>query len=189
MQIILKQDVNGLGYEYDVINVKPGYARNFLIPRGLATPATPSALKVRNEVVKQKAHKEEKKINDANELAKALEKVVLKFEMKAQDSGKTYGSVTTAMIAEAIKTQYNYDIDKDDVLLNDNIKEIGEYHVKIRVFKNIQPHVRVLVAKEETEEERAAAKARAEEKKAEEKKKVEENAVEEAHDEQKKSED
>ena len=117
MKVILKKDVNGLGYQYDIVSVKPGYGRNYLLPRGLAETATPSAIKVRDEVVKQKAHKEEKLIKDANELAAALENVVLTFKMKTQEAGKTYGSVTAAMIAEAIKEKFSYDVDKNDVKL------------------------------------------------------------------------
>jgi large subunit ribosomal protein L9 len=161
MQVILKKEVNGLGYQYDVVNVKPGYARNYLIPNGIAEIASPSALKVRDEIVKQKAHKEEKIIKDANELAAALEKVVLNFKMKTQDAGKTYGSVNAAMIADAIKERFSYDIDKNDILLKENIKEIGETLVKVKVFKNIQPQVKVIVEKELTEEEIAAKKAEA----------------------------
>lgn len=155
MKVILKKDVNGLGYQYDIVSVKPGYGRNYLLPRGLAETATPSAIKVRDEVVKQKAHKEEKLIKDANELAAALENVVLTFKMKTQEAGKTYGSVTAAMIAEAIKEKFSYDVDKNDVLLHGNIREIGETFVKVRVFKEVQPKVKVIVEKEYTAEELA----------------------------------
>ena len=179
MKVILRQEVSGLGFEYDIVNVKPGYARNFLIPKGMAETATPAAIKVRDEVVKQKAHKEAKKIKSATDLAEALEKLTLKFKMRAQDSGKTYGSVSPLMIVEEIKNNFSYEIDKNDVIMKDNIKEVGEHFVKIKVYRDIQPKIKVVVEREMTEEERLAAeKAKEEAKKAKEeaKRKAEEAA-------------
>ncbi|MCK9302622.1 MAG: 50S ribosomal protein L9 [Bacteroidales bacterium] len=149
MDIILKQDVKGLGYIQDIVSVKPGYARNYLIPRGYAIVATPSAVKVRNEVVKQQEHKRAKLIKDANDLATALSTVKVTLKVKATDTGTIFGSVTAAMIADAIKAQFNYDVDKKQIVLaDDRIKELGEYKANVNVFKDVKTAIDIVVEKE-----------------------------------------
>lgn len=100
MEVILKQDVTDLGYANEKVNVKPGYARNFLIPQGLAIPATASNIKVHAETLKQKAHKEEKIKMSAEELSKALKNVTVKIGAKAAESGRIFGSVNAIQIAD-----------------------------------------------------------------------------------------
>ncbi|MDR2085506.1 MAG: 50S ribosomal protein L9 [Bacteroidales bacterium] len=149
MKIILKQDVQGLGYEHDVVTVKPGYARNYLIPQGMAITATPSAIKVRDEVVKQQSHKRDKQIKDANDFAQALNNITVKIAVKATDEGKIFGSVTSASIAEAIKEQFKYEVDKKQINLSeDRIKELGEYTATVNVFKDVKANVNIVVEKE-----------------------------------------
>ena len=107
MEIILKQDVDQLGSKHDTVNVKSGYARNFLIPQGMAIAATPSAKKVVAEVVKQQAHKATKAIEEAQALATKLEGLSLKIGAKAGESGKIFGSVNSIQISEASRNSAN----------------------------------------------------------------------------------
>lgn len=137
MEIILKQDVNNLGQKDDIVKVKDGYARNFLIPNGLATTATQSAKKVLAENTKQRAHKEAKIKAEASVIAKKIEGVTLKIGAKTSTTGKIFGSVNTIMIAEALKEK-GYDIDRKNILINEeHIKEVGEYKAKIKLHKEV----------------------------------------------------
>ena len=138
MEIILKEDIKGLGYENDIITVKNGYARNFLIPKGYAIAANSMNKKILAEVLKQRAHKEQKNINSAEELAKALEGITVKIGAKASDSGKIYGSVNDIQISAAIQEQFNFDIDRKKIELDANVKEIGTYSATINLFKDIK---------------------------------------------------
>ncbi|RLD37086.1 MAG: 50S ribosomal protein L9 [Bacteroidetes bacterium] len=138
MEVILKQDIPGLGYKSDLITVKNGYARNYLIPKGLAVLATESSKKVLAEDKKQKAHKEEKILKEAEELAKGLEALKIKIAAKAGTSGKIFGSVNEIQIANAIKEQHKFDIDRKDISVDgESIKELGEYIAKIRLHKDV----------------------------------------------------
>jgi large subunit ribosomal protein L9 len=138
MEVILKQDVPKLGYKNDLITVKPGYARNYLIPKGLAVAATETNKKVLAEVVKQKAHKEEKILKEAQTLAKALESLTIKIAAKAGTSGKIFGSVNDVQIANAIKEQRNFEIDRKHIYVDgESIKELGEYTAKIKLHKEV----------------------------------------------------
>lgn len=138
MEVILTQDVRSLGYKNDMITVKDGYARNYLIPKGLAKLATETNKKVLAEVVKQKAHKAEKILKEAETLAKALESLKIKIAAKAGTSGKIFGSVNDIQIANAIKEQHNFEIDRKDIYFDgDAIKELGEYVAKIKLHKDV----------------------------------------------------
>ncbi|HPE86954.1 MAG: 50S ribosomal protein L9 [Bacteroidia bacterium] len=142
MQIILKQDIPNLGYANDVIDVKPGYARNYLIPQGKAILATPSALKSRDEVIKQKAFKEDKTRKEATALAEALNNITVKIGAKAATTGKIFGSVNAMQLADSIKEQFKYEIDRKKIHVDgDSIKEIGTYTAKIILYKDIQVEV------------------------------------------------
>ncbi|MEA3437857.1 MAG: 50S ribosomal protein L9 [Thermodesulfobacteriota bacterium] len=138
MEVILKKDIPGLGYKNDLITVKNGYARNYLIPKGLAILATEASKKVLAEVKKQKAHKEEKILKEAEELAKGLEALKIKIAAKAGTSGKIFGSVNEIQIANAIKEQHKFDIDRKDISVDgESIKELGEYIARIRLHKDV----------------------------------------------------
>ncbi len=138
MEIILKQDISGLGYKNDLVTVKDGYARNFLIPKGMAVLATEPAKKVLAEVKKQQAYKEEKIRKEAEELAKVLEGAQLTIGVKASSKGKIFGSVNNIMIADAIKAQKNVEVDRKKIEINgDAIKEVGSYKATLKLHKDI----------------------------------------------------
>ncbi len=137
MEIILLQDVDHLGSSNDVVNVKPGYARNFLIPQGKAKMATKSALKMHAENVKQRAHKDTKIKDNAQALASKLESVVLSIGAKASENGKIFGSVNNIQIAEAL-TAKGFEIDRKNISLKDDtIKELGKYEVTVKLHKEV----------------------------------------------------
>jgi large subunit ribosomal protein L9 len=142
MEIILKQDVANLGYKDDQVKVKNGYARNYLIPQGFAIMASETNKKIHAENLKQRAFKLEKIKNEAETLAKALENVVVKIGAKAGTSGKIYGSVNSIQIAEALKEQYNYDIDRRKIVIDgESVKELGTYKAKINLHKEIKAEI------------------------------------------------
>ena len=139
MEIILKKDISGLGYKNDLVKVKNGYARNYLIPKGMAEIATQSSKKVLAELKKQQSFKEEKIKNEAETLAKALEGTELKVAVKASSTGKIFGSVNTIIIAKAIKDQKNLEVDRKIIILDDeHIKEVGKHKAKIKFHKEIE---------------------------------------------------
>lgn len=148
MEIILKKDVENLGYANDIVSVHPGYANNYLIPQGLATVATPSAKKVLAETIKQRAHKEAKIKADAEQLAAALNEVALTIAAKASESNKIFGSVTSAQVADALKAK-GFDIDRKNIVL-DTVKELGSYVAVIKLHREVKAEVKVdVVAAEE----------------------------------------
>jgi len=141
MEIILLQDVSNLGHKDDVIKVKNGYGRNYLIPQGFAMLATPSAKKMHAENLRQRSHKELKVRQDATEVAKKLGTVELKIGAKTSTTGKIFGSVNTIQISEAL-TEKGFDIDRKNItLLEDSIKEIGSYKATIKVYKDIKAEI------------------------------------------------
>ena len=142
MEIILKQDVKNLGYKNDVVNVKPGYARNFLIPQGMAILATPSARKVLAEEIRQQAFKQERIKKEATELAQVLEGLSLRIAAKASESGKIYGSVNNVQIANAIKEAKDLTVDRKQIIIKeDSIKEVGTYKAVIRLHKEVSVEI------------------------------------------------
>lgn len=142
MDIILKQDVNNLGYKNDIVTVKPGYARNFLIPQGMAILATERNRKILAEEMRQQAHKEEKVRNEAQEKANIINGLKLRVPAKASETGKIYGSVNNVQIANAIKEACNLDIDRKQIVLSDDtVKEIGSYKAKVKLHKDVQAEV------------------------------------------------
>ncbi|MFM9052771.1 MAG: 50S ribosomal protein L9, partial [Bacteroidota bacterium] len=117
MEVILKQDVDNLGYADEIVKVKPGYARNFLIPRGMAVVATESARKMLAETMKQRAHKAAKIKGDAESVAKQLEAMTLKITTKVGETGKIYGSVTALQIADAL-SKHGVNVDRKKITLD-----------------------------------------------------------------------
>lgn len=136
MKLILKEDVANLGYKDDVVEVKNGYGRNYLIPTGKAVIATPSALKVLAENQKQRAHKLAKIKADAEELAKKLEGVKLTIGAKTSSTGTIFGSVNAIQIAEALKKD-GFDIDRKVIVIKNPVKEVGEYTATINLHKEV----------------------------------------------------
>jgi len=138
MKIILRQDIEKLGQKDDVVTVKTGYARNYLIPNGLAIQATDSALKIHNENLKQRAHKEEKIRGEAEELAKKLAEVKLVIGAKVSSAGKIFGSVNNYQLAEA-RNEKGYEIDRRNILLGDDaIKEVGNYKAVVKLHRDVK---------------------------------------------------
>jgi large subunit ribosomal protein L9 len=138
MEIILKQDIANLGNKDEVVIVKNGYARNYLIPNGMATVATESAKKVLAENTKQRAHKEAKVKADAEAIAKKLEGIKLTIGAKTSTTGKIFGSVNTIQIAEAL-TEKGFDIDRRNILIaEDHVKEIGNYTADIKLHREVK---------------------------------------------------
>jgi len=138
MEIILNQDIPKLGYKDDVVKVKNGYANNYLIPKGLAVMASASNKKIHAENLKQRARKIERTVKEAEELVKKLEVINVKVGAKAATTGKIFGSVNNIQIAEAIKAQFDYDIDRKKIVIeHDSVKEVGIYTAKVNIYKNI----------------------------------------------------
>jgi large subunit ribosomal protein L9 len=137
MEIILKQDIKGLGFKDDLVKVRPGYGRNFLIARGLATLATISSKKMHTEILKQRAFKEDKIRKEAVANAEKLNGVTIKIGAKAGESGKIFGSVSNIQVAEAL-AKAGYNVERKNIeLTEDNIKNLGTYTAKVRLFKEI----------------------------------------------------
>lgn len=131
MQIILIQDVNNLGGANELVTVKNGYARNFLIPKKLAVEASPSNLKQLEERLKQIKKKEDKMLAEINKVIAALQSGPVTIGAKTGTSGKIFGSVTTVQVAKALREQKNYEIDRRRITLLDEIKELGSYKAKV----------------------------------------------------------
>ena len=147
MNIILKQDVANLGYADDVVKVKSGYALNYLIPRGIATAATPSALKQLEETKRQRAHKEAKLVADAEALAAKIEAATAKVAVKVSESGKIYGSVTSAQIEEALKAA-GIEVEKKNITIPEDIKALGEYEGTVKCYRAVKAAVKFIVEAE-----------------------------------------
>ncbi len=148
MDIILKKDIKELGHEDDIISVKSGYGRNFLIPKGYATLATVSAKKVHAENLKQRAHKEAKLKEEAMKIAAQLENKKLKLGAKTSTAGKIFGSVNTIQIAEAIAKK-GFDIDRKNITIKgDTIKEVGTYTAIIKLHKEVKVELDFTVVSE-----------------------------------------
>jgi len=151
MKIILKQDVPNLGYSDDIVEVKSGYARNYLIPQGFAIAANESNKKILAEVMKQRAFKIDKIRKEAEAEAKLLNGITVTIGTKAAaETGKIYGSVNTIQIADAIKAQHNYDIDRKKITIldGDNIKELGTYKATAKLYKDIVAEITFEVVEE-----------------------------------------
>ncbi|QZT38048.1 50S ribosomal protein L9 [Halosquirtibacter xylanolyticus] len=137
MEIILKQDVARLGSKDDIVTVKDGYARNFLIPQGLAILATASAKKVLAENQRQRAHKEAKLKDEASVVAAKLADLKVTIGAKTSTTGKIFGSVNNIQIAEALKAQ-GFDIDRKQITIKeDSIKEVGSHAAKIKLHREV----------------------------------------------------
>lgn len=137
MEIILKQDVKGLGYKHDLVTVKNGYGRNFLIPQGIATLATESAKKMHAETMKQRSFKEEKLRKEAAANVEKLTGATITVGAKAGENGKIFGSVTTIQLAEALQ-KAGYTVERKNIeITGDSIKQLGNYTAKVRIYKEV----------------------------------------------------
>lgn len=139
MKLILKEDVKNLGYKDDVVEVKSGYGRNYLIPQGKAVIASPSALKVLAETQRQRAHKLAKIKADAEALAQQLQSVALTIGAKASETGTIFGSVNNIQIAEALE-KLGFNVERKLIEL-DNVKELGKYSATINLHKEVKVEI------------------------------------------------
>ena len=150
MEIILKQDVINLGYKDDVVTVKNGYANNYLLPKGLAIIATPANKKMLAETLRQRAFKEEKIRKDAETLKAALDGKNVRIAAKVGENGQLFGAVNNIQIADALKAQYNYDVDRKKIVVDGSkIKEVGSYTAMVNVYRDIKATLNLEVYNED----------------------------------------
>ena len=146
MEVILIKDVENLGYANDVVNVKPGYANNYLIPQGFAKAATASAKKVLAENLRQRAHKDAKILADAQALAEKIANLPLTFTVKAEE-GKIFGAITSTDVAEAL-LEKGVTVDRKNVTV-DAIKTVGEYEASVKLHREVKATIKLTVVAEE----------------------------------------
>ncbi len=150
MEIILIQDVPNLGHKDDIVTVRNGYATNYLIPKGFAKMATPSAKKVHAENLRQRAHKEAKIREEATALATKLEGMVVEVKTKVSSTGKIFGSVNNIQVAEALAAT-GFDIDRRNISITgeESVKEVGTYDAVIKCYKDIKANIKLEIKAEE----------------------------------------
>ncbi|MCX6312615.1 MAG: 50S ribosomal protein L9 [Bacteroidetes bacterium] len=138
MEIILKQDVKNLGYKDDVVNVRPGFGRNFLIPKGIAIAADATAKKIHAENVKQRAHKEVKIKAEAEKNAAKLGEMIVKVGAKTGENGKIFGSITSVQLTEALR-KLGFELDRRNITIEneETVKTTGVYNAKVRLHKEV----------------------------------------------------
>ena len=150
MKIILRDDVDKLGRCGEVITVKAGYARNYLIPRKLAIPASPGMLRSISQVSRQKELRDRKRLRDAERVRNALEKISCTVQVLVGEEDKVFGSVTSAHIAELLKEQ-GFDIDRRDILLDEPLKALGVYTVPVKLERDVTAQLKVWVVKKDAD--------------------------------------
>jgi large subunit ribosomal protein L9 len=149
MEIILLEDVTNLGYKDDIVNVKNGYANNYLLPQGKAIIATPSNRKVHAENMRQRAFKEEKLRKDAETLKAAVNEKTIRLVAKVGENGHLFGSITSDQIAEALKEQHNYDVERKKIVVDGaKLKEVGTHTAQINIYKEIKAQINVEIVAE-----------------------------------------
>jgi large subunit ribosomal protein L9 len=147
MQIILQEDVEKLGHRGDVVTVKPGYARNFLLPNKLAVQATPGNMKALERIRGALAKKTSTELDAAKKQAELLSVVSLKFARKTGENDQMFGSVTTGDIADGLKAQ-GFTIDKRQIQIAEPLKSLGEFPVTVKVFRDVTAEIKVHLEKE-----------------------------------------
>ncbi|CAN5438498.1 50S ribosomal protein L9 [soil metagenome] len=147
MEIILKQDVPGLGYKNDVVKVKPGYGRNFLIPNGSALIANESNKRMIAENVRQVAHKAAKIKDEAVALAAKIGEMTLELKTKAGETGKIFGAITSLQVSDALKAK-GFDVDRKKIFFKEQPKELGEYSVNLDLHKEVKHEIKINVVAE-----------------------------------------
>lgn len=147
MEVILKQDVTGLGYKNDVVKVKAGYGRNYLIPNGVALIANDGNKRMIAENVRQMAHKAEKIKTEASELAQRIGDTVIELKTKAGETGKIFGAITSLQVSEALKAQ-GFDVERRKISFKEQPKELGTYTALLDLHKEVKHEVKVNVVAE-----------------------------------------
>ena len=147
MEIILKTDINGLGYKNDLVSVKPGYGRNYLIPQGFAVLATGSNKKILAENIKQAAHKAEKIKTEAENIAAKISETTLEVKAKIGETGKIFGKVTTLQISDALATK-GFEIDRKKIAITVPVEGAGEFTADIDLHREVKTKVKFVVVGE-----------------------------------------
>ncbi len=147
MEVILREDIQGLGYKNDTVAVKPGYGRNYLIPRGMAIIASNSNRKRIDEEIRQAAHKAEKAMKDATAIAEKIGDMVIDLPTKAGESGKIFGAITPIQVADALAAK-GFEIDRKKISFETKIKELGEYNAVLDLHKEVHHTIKVNVVVE-----------------------------------------
>jgi large subunit ribosomal protein L9 len=147
MEVILKQDVQGLGYKNDTVKVKAGYGRNYLIPNGFAMIANDSNSRLTAENVRQMAHKAAKLKQDAEGMAQRIGELTIELGTKAGETGKIFGAVTAFQVADALKAK-GFDVDRKKVLFKEQPKQLGTYTVVIDLHKEVKHEIKINVVAE-----------------------------------------
>lgn len=137
MKVILKQDVKGLGKKEQMVEASDGYARNFLFPKGLAVEASATNVNIMKTKKEAEAHKKEREIAQAKEMAKKIKDITLTLKVKAGDNGKLFGSITSKDVAEAMKKDQKLEIDKKKLVMPDAIKSVGTFEVEVKLYPEI----------------------------------------------------
>ncbi len=148
MEVILNQDIEKLGYKHDIVNVKPGYARNYLIPKGLASFATEGNKKMLRENLRQQSHKLAKIKAQAEDKAKQLEQISLTLKAKTGTSGKIFGSVTPKHVSDALKER-GFEVERKRITLEEDIKMLGNYTATVDLHKEVKASLQLEVVSEE----------------------------------------
>ena len=151
MEVILKEDVINLGYKDDIVNVKRGYGRNYLIPTGKAVIATESARKVLAENLRQRAHKLAQIKANAEELAAKINDITLTIKAKTSSTGTIFGSVNNIQVAEEL-AKLGHEVDRKIIVIKDNIKEVGTYTAVVKLHKEVSATINLIVVSENNEE-------------------------------------
>ena len=147
MEVILKQDVHGLGYKNDTVKVRPGYGRNYLIPNGIAIIANDSNKRMMNENIRQAAHKAAKLKQDAEAMAQKIGDLTIEIGTKAGESGKIFGAVTASQVADMLKSK-GFEVDRKKVIFKEQPKQLGNYTVTLDLHKEVKHEVKVSVVAE-----------------------------------------
>ncbi|MFW6148660.1 MAG: 50S ribosomal protein L9 [Atribacterota bacterium] len=153
MKVILKENVDNMGYVGDVVEVNRGYARNYLFPRGLAIEYSSGNLKSIEHLKKKEWEKRNREIVEAQQLAEKIDQITLTFQVKAGKDGKLFGSVTHKDIAESLAAKHRIEIDRKKIEHNEPLKKIGDYQVSVRLHKEVNANLNIKIVPEETEKE------------------------------------
>ncbi|NMB33170.1 MAG: 50S ribosomal protein L9 [Clostridium sp.] len=149
MKVILKEDIKGLGSKEELVNVNDGYARNFLIPRGLAVEATPKNMNIMKTKRQAEENKRERELAQAKGLAKKIDKIKVTFKVKAGENGKLFGSITGKDISDYLEKHHNINIDRKRISLGDAIKSLGSYKADIRLYAGVSAKLTVKIEQDE----------------------------------------
>lgn len=145
MKVILNQDIKGVGKKGEIINASDGYARNYLFPRKLANEATEGNMTELKEKKDSEKFRKDNEAQEARELAKKLNGLSVNFDVKAGENGRLFGSITSKDIAEKIKKQHGFDVDKKKIVLDEPIKAAGVYHIEVKIYPEINAKLKVAV--------------------------------------------